>query len=38
LEIKVAGNCDVGVIAFIERYGFYEGGSGTNELRIGKNC
>lgn len=35
LDIRIGGNSQQGVVSFIERYGFYEGGKGTNELRIG---
>ncbi|KAH3767851.1 hypothetical protein Pelo_375 [Pelomyxa schiedti] len=34
LEILVAGNWRCGSVSMIERYGFYQGGSGTNPYRI----
>lgn len=35
LDIRVGGNVKFGVVSFIERYGFYEGGKGSNDFRIG---
>lgn len=37
LQLTVGGNTEVGVISYIENYGFYEGGKGVNPFRIGKD-
>eukprot|EP01116_Phalansterium_solitarium_P007320 TRINITY_DN19945_c0_g1_i1.p1 TRINITY_DN19945_c0_g1~~TRINITY_DN19945_c0_g1_i1.p1 ORF type:complete len:312 (-),score=64.03 TRINITY_DN19945_c0_g1_i1:38-973(-) len=34
LQVCVAGNADVGLVDYIDRFGFYEGGAPGNEYRV----
>lgn len=34
LEVKIGGDKDVGVVQYIDKYGFYEGGGVKNEYRV----